>query len=119
MDLAKFQTFIARVSGVSCYPDVVPETAELPAISYMHISDLRSRDLTGEVSGKRNTWRLSLVGKNLSSVSQLAATIENLDNSSSAEYQNVFIRFSTINSSDLSSPHRRAFVDIETYERGL
>lgn len=103
--------------GVGVYPDVVPESATLPAISYVHIAQSAGRLKDGNKSGYSDTWRLSLLAENIKDLQTLIGVVMALDNTNNSDYQRIFVVFNTTEAKMPEETFRRAIVDIQTYER--
>ncbi|HIF9075738.1 TPA: hypothetical protein ACX6NV_000569 [Photobacterium damselae] len=61
MNREKVYSFLTQTLGVKLYQDFVPETAELPAASYLRINDDKNNVLDGSVDLRREQYQVEIV----------------------------------------------------------
>ena len=108
---------ISEFASVNLYPDFVPKNASLPAMSYTHNSNGRSRVLNGISYGSWDTWRLSISGNNRDECDTIINEINLLDGTTSAMFQAVHILSVNDEPANINSKVFIAFVDIKTFDK--
>lgn len=100
---------------VKVYPDAVPESAPLPAVSYVNLAYNRDRVIQGRARGKGSVWRVTVVATALSEVESVLDELTLLDNTNNADFQRIFVEPVNVEAKIPESPYRRAFVDLRVY----
>ena len=108
---------LTAVTGISVYPDFVPEDADLPAISFSHIINSSSRLLQGNSTGEWNTWRILVVGNTRTEVKDMLLQLEMLDNTLNSDFQRVFVVARQLSPALPDDATRGGFIDIKAYDR--
>lgn len=117
MDYSKFAAMLnAELPDIKFYLDYIPEKKSLPAVSYQHVAHSAARLLDGTKSGQSDTWRLALVVDNIEDMGTLVNQVESLHNTTTNDYQRVFVRIVSGQSQDIDQPNRQTLVDVQTYE---
>lgn len=115
MNTVAFKRLLKTKISEVVYADFVPEGKALPAVAFTHVADGFTRILNGNKSGLWNTWRVMCVGANRAESELLAEKLKELDNTSSTDFQNVFIIAEGNTPASPEDKTRTAFVDIKTY----
>jgi hypothetical protein len=113
----KFYSMLSTFLPCPVYRDFVPENETSPAVSFIDVSHTFNRVLDGSKSGRKSTWRVSVVASTSSEISTLVNLIETLDNTVTDEFQRVFIIYQ--NGDPQSDPDQKYYlstIDIQTYE---
>jgi len=107
----------AEATLAKLYPDFVPKNASLPAMSYTHNSNGRSRVLNGVSHGTWDIWRISISGNNRDECDTIINEINLLDGATSAMFQAVHILSVNDEPANINSKVFMAFVDIKTFDK--
>lgn len=115
-----YQRLIATLGDIAVYPDFIPQDAALPAVAYLHISELgQLRTLEGGKDARGDTWQIEIIAATRDECDEIANTVSSLDNYSDDHFQ----RFETGNQRDdpasADLDYRRAFIDITTHNRSV
>lgn len=116
MDFGKFFTLLSDTVDVGVYPDLVPEGASLPAVSYTHIGLKSERVLSGKKTGFANSWRVSISATSINELVTVYNQISGLDNQSIGGYRRIFTSYQEIASKESGIEVRQAFIDLDTYD---
>jgi|TARA_R110000764_G_scaffold231623_2_gene323328 hypothetical protein len=117
MNDEKVYSLLSSSASCDVYRDFIPEGATLPAISFVDITHAFSRVLDGSKTNKFDTWRLSLVCENSTDMSALVNEIETIDNTSTDEFQRIFVIYKNSDpQSDVDQGFYRSTIDLKTYE---
>lgn len=117
MNRAGLYSFLSSAVGVEIFADYKPEDADLPVITYGHISNTRNRVKSGATSGKKDTWRLTIYAQDRQEIDDILGQIEILDNQSSADFSSVYILSTNDDNEAEGDPFVTTFIDIETTDR--
>lgn len=100
--------------GVECYLDIIPDESALPAayVGYTAQSPLIRRQVNGYKIGEGEIHQVGLVAGSMSELASLANQFELLDNTSSADFQRVFVRLLTRDNSDNQSGVYRVIFEL-------
>ncbi len=116
IDIIAVNNLLRDTFGLKVYLDFVPESAEKPAVSWVHISDSSARLLDGDKTGPSNTIRVSVVATSIEDISNYVNIGEAVDNTSNADFTNIFVLNTIIASKDdTDSSYRQAFIDYQLY----
>ncbi len=116
LDVIAVNSLLTDTFGLTVYTDFVPESAHKPAVSWVHITDVSSRLLDGDKTGISNTIRVSVVGNSMEEISNYVNIGEAADNTSNADFTNIFVLNTIIASKDdTDSSYRQAFIDYQLY----
>jgi len=99
------------------YPDFVPKNVALPAMSYTHSANGRSRVLNGVSHGSWDIWRISISGNDRDECDSIIEKINLLDGTTSAMFQAVHILSVNDEPANINSKVFMAFVDIKTFDK--
>lgn len=103
--------------GITVYPDYIPQSKNLPAVSYTLVSNPSNRILNGGKSGGHSVYRLQLAADNATDLEVLENTIETLDNTSNVDFQRILVDPLEPVAQDSESVYHVTSVDIRLYER--
>lgn len=108
----------SSIGSIKTWPDRSPQGAAKPFVIYSHITNTRSRVKKGVSSGKKDTWRLEIVGNDQAECENIANLIEQLDGQGNNEFQGVYIINTTDEPYDREAKLCRYFIDLKTHDRG-
>lgn len=77
VSLLKNNAGVAALVGTRIYPNVIPQTAALPAIAYQTISSMKGYTHGGPEAGKEPYVQLTIEASSYSSVQAVSAACEN------------------------------------------
>ncbi len=116
IDVVAVNNLLTDTFGLTVYIDFVPESAVKPAVSWVHISDASDRLLDGDKTGERNSIRVSISANSIEELSNYVNIGEAVDNTSNADFTNIFVLNTIIASKDdTDSSYRQAFIDYQLY----
>jgi hypothetical protein len=116
IDIIAVNSLLTDIFGLTVYIDFVPESAYKPAVSWVHISDSSVRVLDGDKTGRSNTIRVSIATDSIEDLSNYVNIGEAADNTSNADFTNIFVLNTIIASKDdTDSSYRQAFIDYQLY----
>jgi hypothetical protein len=99
------------------YTSEIPETQTAPAMLVTHVANSYSRVLSGRKVQKSSTWRITIVAKLQSDVELVMDKLEDLDNSTTLDFQQIFTNLVFTELGLIEQPFRRAFYDLTVYKR--
>lgn len=108
----------AAITPYKAFPDFVPESAALPAVSYSHISSQFTRVKQGLRSGRTDTWRISIIADTRLECDTIQSLLLALDASSNTAFQFVEIIYETDNPAGDLSDQYVSLVDVRTFDKG-
>lgn len=82
---------VAALIGTRMYPLMVPDDAQLPAISYQEIDGIGERTLSGHFIATERRYQLTLVATSYDMIVQLKAAVAGVDSGASGGYTRLFI----------------------------
>ena len=100
---------------VKAYPDVVPESAELPAVSFVNIANPKGRAMDGVSQGRSSHWRVTVVANDFTGLGSIIESLEDLDNTSQHGFANIYSELVLIEPKDERALYHRAFIDLTLY----
>ena len=103
---------ILSVVDIKVFPDYVPESEAKPAIAISNLANPHGRVLSGEKTGKKSSWRVTIVTKSVSELESLIEDIEKLDNTSKPGFKKIFASLVLKEPTQPGAIYRRAFVDL-------
>ncbi|ECF2367649.1 hypothetical protein E1890_23955 [Salmonella enterica subsp. enterica serovar Mountpleasant] len=87
----KFKLLCEQAAGIPAYPGMLPETAELPAVSFFMVSRVATRNLEDVVDGVTENWQVRVSAARQMEAREVAARFYRLDGKKTAEYQRLVI----------------------------
>lgn len=117
MNKTELYKVVSGAISAKVYPDFVPKNASIPAASFAHSSNNRTRIQSGKSHGKSDIWRISISGANRDECDTIVNEINLLDGTSSDMFQAVHILSVNDEPADVNSTVFMAFVDIKTFDK--
>ncbi|EAA5438677.1 hypothetical protein QAA19_003442 [Salmonella enterica] len=87
----KFKALCELVADVPAYPGRLPETAELPAVSFFMVSRVTTRCLEDVVDGVTENWQVRVSAARQMEAREIATRFYRLDGRKTAIYQRIVI----------------------------
>lgn len=114
MSQANFKTLL-DTTGYPVYFHYIPQDIALPAMSFIRVTPVFSRDLDGSKTQQYIVWRVSCVANNMAELEQLENSLKLLDNTVNVDYQRIQVLPSLDSPRDSESTFFSTVVDIRTY----
>jgi len=95
----------------------IPESQTDPAVVVINVANPFSRTLSGKKVETSSVWRITVVAERQSDVESIIDELEDMDNSTSVEYQKIFTNLVQTELGLTEQPYRRAFYDLTVYLR--
>lgn len=113
------RTLVKSISGVEVYPDDVPEGKNKPAIALNHVSQVDTRLQSGEISGTKEVYRISVVtdDNDIDGRDSIIKKFREVDNTAIGDFQSIHVIFVMRESKENFNPFRRAFIDIRLVKK--
>ncbi|EJJ3923140.1 hypothetical protein NI479_005297 [Salmonella enterica] len=89
--LEQFKALCESVTGVPAYPGRLPETAELPAVSFFRVSRVITRCLEDVVDSVTENWQVRVSATRQMEAREVATRFYRLDGKKTAIYQRIVI----------------------------
>lgn len=109
---SEVRKLILSVVDVKVFPDFIPESEAVPAIAIFNVANPYERVLSGEKTGKKSSWRITVVAKHISELESLVKDIDKLDNKSKPGFKKIFTSLVMYETKQPGASYRRAFVDL-------
>ena len=114
MSQAIFKTLL-DTTGYNTYLHYVPQNIALPALSFIRITPVFERELSGGKTKQYTVWRVSCLANDMAELEQLENSLKLLDNTSNADYQRIHVLPTLDSPIDSESTFFSTVVDIRTY----
>ena len=98
--------------GVTVYRNVVPEGISKPCVSVTEVSNNTKRVIAGQKYGKQAVWRVTVYVKNDDDMQGLLDILENLDNTTSDDFQRIMSDYVLTEQRQSNQILTRAFYDL-------
>ena len=95
----------------------IPESQTDPAVVVINVANPFSRTLSGKKVQTSSIWRVTVVAERQSDVESILDELEDMDNSTSVEFQKIFTNLVQTELGLTEQPYRRAFYDLTVYKR--
>lgn len=95
----------------------IPESQTDPAVVVINVANPFSRTLSGKKVQTSSVWRVTVVAERQSDVESILDELEDMDNSTSVEFQKIFTNLVQTELGLTEQPYRRAFYDLTVYKR--
>ena len=95
----------------------IPETQTDPAVVTSNVANPFSRTVSGRKVQKSSTWRITVVAERQSDVESIIDELEDMDNSTTVDFQQIFTNLIQTELGLTEQPYRRAFYDLTVYKR--
>lgn len=113
-----YQLLTDVLGAIPVHPDYVPATAELPAVSYLHItSQLGERPIDGGLDLRGDSWQVEVLASTRDEVDQIIGKIEALDNTQASGFQRIVVLSQRDDPAAPDINYRRSFIDLSTTNR--
>ncbi|EDV4827912.1 hypothetical protein Y947_004912 [Salmonella enterica] len=89
--LEQFKALCESVTGVPAYPGRLPETAELPAVSFFMVSRVITRCLEDVMDSVTENWQVRVSATRQMEAREVATRFYRLDGKKTAIYQRIVI----------------------------
>jgi hypothetical protein len=99
------------------YTSEIPETQIGPAMLVTNVANLFGRVLSGKKVKKSTIWRITIVAELQADVELVMDKLEDLDDSTSLDFQQIFTNLVLTELGLIEQPFRRAFYDLTVYKR--
>lgn len=113
------QVFALLKNNLNCdvFTGQIPEAQTAPAALLQNVANPFSRTLSGRKVKKSTVWRITIVAERQSDVESIIEQLENMDNSTSVEFQRINTNLVQRELGMTEQPYRRAFYDLTVYKR--
>lgn len=108
-------SLLTSAVDVKVYPDSIPESASVPAISYFNIGYSSSRNTEGRKTKQYESWRVIVEASSSDDLTTIINQLEALDNTSNSDFSKIYSKLNQIEPKDVDALHRRAFIDVTLY----
>jgi hypothetical protein len=112
--LLKIISLAKASTSAEVYSDFIPENESAVAVAITNVALSSSRALSGDKHGRVDVWRATIVGDD-ADVDSVVNDLELIDNTSNADFTNIYTQLIQYAPKGIDDPVRRAFLDITTY----
>lgn len=98
------------------YGQVPDESAVKPCFHVYELANRSIRDTSGDKAGSSAVWRLVIYVQDESTLPDIFALIETLDNTKTSDFQRIFTQYVLTEDSAPGDLYTRAFYDLTLYE---
>lgn len=118
-DLLNVMSLLTSVLSIPVYRGQIPESDDSSvAVAVTNVAyPFQGRTLSGRKYGKSSTWRITIVGDSQSSVESVIEQLDDIDATSSENFQRIFTNLVQTEYELSTVSYRRAFVDMTVYKR--
>jgi len=110
--LQPVMSLLETVINVPVYQDEIPESYTGSAVAVTVLSPDYNRVLSGDVSGRTDTFRVAVVAQHDNDVKSIVENLETLDNTRNSDFARIYSRLVNWEQRGSNQPYRRAFVDV-------
>jgi hypothetical protein len=108
---------LLKTISPNVYTGEIPETQTEPSMLVTNVANLFGRVLSGKKVQKSSVWRITIVAELQSDVELIMSKLEDLDASTTLDFQQIFTSLVLTELGLIEQPFRRAFYDLTVYKR--
>jgi hypothetical protein len=108
---------LLKTISPNVYTGEIPETQTEPSMLIAHVASPFSRVLSGKKVKEHSVWRITCVAELQSDVKVITDQLEDLDNSTSLDFQQIFTSLVLTELGLIEQPYRRTFYELTVYKR--